>query len=477
MHKNSPISYPLENEKSRFGQIFFLALKWALGFALLLTFIRYLKFISVEGDTVVLVKEVNEMLKSIQHGQWLGWGGQFPLLQKIPVIIFKLCGFSDTWILPGLAWLNLTAFILMLVWSYKKLCKELPRAAAVFLVVLLSGPMLWYAKSSFGEMLAALVTLAFIISCRENSHPMKIFLFSVLAGISKETAFPFILLLGLLGTALHNPAWDRTSWQLLRWKSILAGCVVTICLNIGFNYLRFKSIFNLAYLTCLPYIKMLSWKGQLSFFLGIWFSPNGGVGPFWLTWFFLWLLLGWWVSRKVLFGARPFQERIRFSVPYILTAAVLGGLTLGFSRWVSPLGWDCWGPRFMIPWLPAVGYILVVAYGSRWERFFSQLLKPFWKFLIISAVFVLVTLPQYIILFKPDELNWLCAPDEKFPLPAIIQRGGVYYFQCIHYRLWQKKSMLLNTYSVGHMPLFYALIICAALLWFLYANLKKENEG
>ena len=91
-------------------------------------------------------------------------------------------------------------------------CPSFRLAAVCFLAVLLSGPLLWYATSSFGEMLAALVTTALVAACLRRAGGPVVGLLLVLAGLSKDTALPFLVLLGL-GSSLLNPGWAERGFR------------------------------------------------------------------------------------------------------------------------------------------------------------------------------------------------------------------------------------------------------------------------
>jgi len=166
------------------------------GFSLVVYILHY----SVRGDTVALLKQVDHLIACVAHGQWSGWGGHFPLLQKLPAIAFRLLGWKDDQILEGLVALNLLSFVLMLMCSWRLLCSRSRRVAIFFSAVLCSGPLLWYAHVTFGESFAAFATLAFTVACLQKARGWKIALLLVFAGISKDVATPFLLFLG--GTAL-----------------------------------------------------------------------------------------------------------------------------------------------------------------------------------------------------------------------------------------------------------------------------------
>src|SRR5258708_27026825 len=160
---------------------------------------RYAYELSYENDTVVLLHETDSILAHVSRGEWRDWGGQFPLLQKLPVLLLRSLGWREDAVLRALGVISLVSLALLLLWSWRSLYRH--RLESFFLAVLLSGPLLWYGHSTFGEMLAALMTMGFVIACSEKAPAWKIFLFFVLASGSKDTGFPFLFLLRLAAYA------------------------------------------------------------------------------------------------------------------------------------------------------------------------------------------------------------------------------------------------------------------------------------
>src|SRR5205807_1521654 len=106
-----------------------------------------------------------------------------------------------------------------------------------------------------------------------------------------------------------------------RWK-LLAGCAAAgAAETFLFNYAKFGSILNQAYLN--PILIVHSRLTQASFFLGIWFSPNGGVLFFWPAFFALLVLAGWAAIQGGVHWPRV--------APFAAVLVVLLGLTAGFS--------------------------------------------------------------------------------------------------------------------------------------------------
>ena len=54
--------------------------------------------------------------------------------------------------------------------------------------------------------------------------------------------------------------------------------------------------------------------------------------------------------------------RLRLAKGPIGIVLVLAALTFGLSGWWAPFGWIAWGPRLLLPWIPACLLILLRAY-------------------------------------------------------------------------------------------------------------------
>jgi hypothetical protein len=257
-------------------------LRWAaasvLAATLVVALLEYLRLFNLEGDTFAMVAEVGRMVAAFRAGHPSHWGAQFPLLQQIPATLLKLVGLPDAAVVRWLALLSLAAFagLLSHAWVIRR---ESPQAGRLFAFVLLSGPLLWYARSSFGEMLAAFFTLSFAARCRERSPGPWIVVDGILAGISKETSFPFLFILGCVASFGDAERWKDREFISSRIRIVALAVLVPAAANAAFNQLRFGTVLNVTLMN--PLFRVSSLSDQASFFLGFWLSPNGGILLFW----------------------------------------------------------------------------------------------------------------------------------------------------------------------------------------------------
>ena len=312
----------------------------------------------IEGDTSLLVnKETSAILKCLSEGHLSGCpgSGDFPLLQNVPSLIFSYLGLPGAAVLHALAYLSFLSFvgsILLIYWTLKR--KASVALAISGVLVTITSPLLWYSHSTFGEMAAAFLILAFTAACVMRAPSWVMAALFVLAGSTKEIAFPFLLAIGLLCLLADSTTRERRT----RAAALIAAASLTVGVSVVFNYFRFGTLFNVSYASKLNIVP--TFRLHLSFFMGMWFSPNGGLAFFWPS--FMLLYLG--VSAAVLLGiARnkfiepdfgPGRRSLRSCVPLFTISAILFLLTAGFSRWYTPLGGFAWGPRFMLPWIPAM---------------------------------------------------------------------------------------------------------------------------
>jgi hypothetical protein len=405
-----------------------------------------------------VVAAADWILRGLRGGAWAHGGSRFPLLQTLPTVGLRAAGLrvdQTRWALVGL---NVVAFAALLAIAWRSV-RDLSRPAGIFFVaMLLSGPLAWYATSSFGEMLAALATLAMVVACRYRAGgalPAALF---VLAGLSKDTAFPFLLLLGL-GASTLNPRWSRPGFRAGRVASLAAATAATLCVIAIYNFARFGTVVNAVDSNPQYFVPTL--HDQVSFFLAIWLSPNGGLLLFWPSFGVLLGLAG--------LAALRLRQRRRDLLAAGIAGLILLGLTAGFAKWWSPLGWWAWGPRLMMPWLPALGFLLVAAYAPQLERLLAALTRSaVWSWGLCLAL-AAVTLPQYVVLFRPSMFSSPFASDPVCPTTAYIERAPTYYYHCVNHQLWTKGSVLGQAYQPGSgwESFLLGLACAAALIWLL----------
>jgi hypothetical protein len=344
----------------------------------------------------------------------------------------------------------------------------------LFVAALASGPVLWYGHASFNEMLAAALTLTLVILLLARTGSVWIVATILGTSIAKDTSLPFVVVLAL-GTACYaSPAslpWHRR----LRLPTIAAGAVLAAATVGGFNYLQFRSLLNPTGLNAVYIVPTLGI--QTSFFLGIWLGPNGGVVPFWPT-FAAFMLLGFGAAVAVIRDIRRGRGRALAMIPLITVTVVLGGVTLGLSKWNSPLGWIAWGPRLLLPWLPATAFLLAWSHAQQIEALVGRLMRHAIA-LVVPVALIVASLPQYVNLFRPGLGDSLFAPDAVCPRIAYIEKGADYYYRCTIHMMWTKHSVLLDAYDfhLGGEAFVLAAVCCAAWLWFTVNGLVTERPS
>jgi hypothetical protein len=392
---------------------------------LLILFWKYINAKGIEPDTIAMIRETEEALKCVANQQWANcrMGGQFPLLQKLLSAPLLLVGYNQTEIAKIFVFLNLGVYLSLLKMVWDSILKQTKNRgfAQLTLVLLVCCPLPWYAKTSFSEMLAAFLTFALTYSLVHRRSSAVWVPLLILAGLSKETAFPFLALLSLVAV------WITEKKVTLKFLSTLFLAVLaTFGINGAFNYFRFGSLFNQAYFDTTFLVQNFS--DQLSFFLAIWFSPAGGLVFFWPL-FVLWILVPVWF---LILEKRPLSK----AIPEGGVLVLLFGLTWGFSKWYSPFGWVAWGTRLMMPWIPACIYLLSLAYFPVYLSFFSMMKKKRVLFSTFWAVLLSSTLIQFYALFSSDYKWVFFKADAICPHVPVIQKDPIYYYTCVNHQLW-----------------------------------------
>src|ERR1700687_4684953 len=153
----------------------------------------------VEGDTSPLFDNVEGLLHCVREGRFrtCPTAGMFPPFQLLLVASLRSLGLSRALVELFIPRLSILAFLGVLAITWSTL-KARSRALAVMTpLVLASGLLLHYANRSFSEMTAAFLTLAFAASWLEGKTVVVGFT-AFLAALTKEPAFVFLILLGLV---------------------------------------------------------------------------------------------------------------------------------------------------------------------------------------------------------------------------------------------------------------------------------------
>lgn len=381
-----------------------------------------------------------EALALISDGQAPGRGvGHFPLYQYVTGLMFSFLGAGEKTILDLFCVLNALALMGCLAVTVGVLYGRSPALAAAAVLVLLTGPLLWYACCSFGEMLAAFLILAFTAASVRQTGPLTTAGLLVAAGLTKETALPFLLLIAAVPLLEAHRAGQRRPRG--RLTALACAALLTLALTAGFNYFRFDT----------PYNAFNLQKGflvpqrttQAMFFAAIWLSPNGGLLFFWPSFAAVLVVLTVTLLRT------PRASRPSL-IPLAAVGLLLIGLTLGFSKWYTPFGGPAWGPRLMLPWIPATILLLFYYYAEPLQAALAWLGARPARWRLSVAALAAASLPQAVTLVKPD-LFWCTS---RFPpeLAAAALRDPVgFYYQGMAHVLWPTldNAVLLSCYSAA----------------------------
>ena len=283
--------------------------------------------------------------------------------------------------------------------------------------------------------------------------------FMALAGMSKEPAAPFLLLLGAAASSAREPALsgERPNTLTLarpRFAPLICGAVLAIALNSAFNWIRFGSILNLGYIGPLSVVP--NWSIWANFFTAIWAAPNGGLAVFWPASVLTIAATSVGALRGMtLCEDSSWRTRINHAVPCLAALLLLVSVTAGLACWYSPLGWVAWGPRLILPWvLPSV-LLLLFAYGRELDECFEWLgRRPVLWILLLGAVAV-ASLPQCSVMFNPGMCyDWFHDPEPSpdFRKEPMLVLDPVYFYWWQEYAFWRRKWIFGPAFDAWHSP-------------------------
>jgi len=359
--------------------------------------------------------------------------GDWPLLQHVPDLIATSLGISAH---PDrvriLVLLNIAAVVSSLLLAGLVL-RRIGQEAWFwgFLLVVLSGPLLAYTSISWGEALASGLLVAFVATALLPASPPLIMLSALCASLTKETAYPFILAVGLVGLVLARRRTGMPIRRHLAWGA--AGLALGIVLTSLLNVVRFGSVLNTNYLQ--PELHTPGLGRKLEYAAGLVVAPNGGI-------------LFFWPAATVLLSTAlllPLMPRFRHRVdprPAIIVAVVVIGLLVGLASWWTPFGWSAWGPRLSLPWLSPLILLLLAAYGTELGELAGRLLAARWRLGLVAACIVVFALPHVGYMWRPQAREeFFAATSGPCSTPSTI--GSAQQRACQHEDLWFRRPMLL----------------------------------
>jgi hypothetical protein len=406
----------------------------------------------VMGDSVAVWRGVIVIRQALAEGHAprnpFNVAAHFPLYQYLPALALSCAGASEQTAMALFCALSFLAFVGSMALTIGVLRRRSAAAATAGVLVLVSGPLLWYSRASFGEMLAAFLILAYTAACLRGSGSIVTAVLFVCAAMTKETALPFLLLIAAVPLLVDRRA--GRSWQCRQFAAILVAAVASAGLTAGFNYYRYGVPYNAVNLQDVCLVPRL--QTQVSFFAAIWLSPNGGLLFFWPSFVVALVVLTAAVWRSPRAGGVG-------RIPLVGVAALLVLLTAGFSKWYQPFGWFAWGPRLMLPWVPAATVIILYYYAEEFDVVLARLSARPIRWMFALLVLAAATLPQAVVLVK-SEVFW-----SLFTLPPVEELLAVNdyigsYYAWLGHALWPRpgRVAILACYpaAVRELPTFLA---------------------
>jgi hypothetical protein len=403
----------------------------------------------VGGDTPFVLDGTNAFLNCISAhhynacdytGKLNYWGlmsniGWWPLLQHIPDLITIGLGgdghFARTRVLAYLSVAGVVVTV-ALGWLVLRRTGE-ARWFWGFLFVVLSSPVLAYGNQTAGEMLAMGLLVCLVAATVLRAPPLVVGLAALGACLTKETSYPFVVALGVLGLWL---AQRRTGKPILRHLVFgAAGMAIAITAASLFNIVRFGSVLNKNYLD--EKLRTPGVARTLDYVLAVFFSPSGGL-------YISWAAASLLVSAACLIALVRAPFRSAYTRPALVVIGVVVTLSIGFASWWTPFGWSGYGPRLQLPWVPPLVLIVLVAYGEDLARITRRLLLRPWRLALVWAVALALTLPHIGLLWDFGSLGGYFAQED--PQCQAPWRSGLQtWHRCQHRLLWEHRPMPLYT--------------------------------
>ena len=402
---------------------------------------------AVVGDTEVVIDGSRAVVSCLSRGVFINCNraiatagtvvGPYPAIQYVLAVAARWLGVGDKGVLTGFLALSALGVLSMpLLFCYASWKGGWPEVKHLGLLLILTSPFIWYGSSSFAEPMAAALLLAMVVVMVCRCHPILILATALTAGLTKEFVPPIAAVIAVIGLFMSRPIRDN----IRRSAAVLMGALMAAIFNAAFNIFRFGTPLNTDY--SLPLLRTPPGL-RMNFFTALWVSPNAGILWFWPLAVIL-LCIG------VAFGIKIISRSPIEAVAGISTGGALLAISIGLGAWFAPFGWAAWGPRLLLPYIPALTFLVWVAYRFR----FAELLKVrksrprMVALMSIGAVIAVMSIPQAWSAFNgPEVLNGFFGQNERCPRPLVIQVDADYYYECIQYLTWTKRPFLLRDAS------------------------------
>ncbi|MFY0575926.1 hypothetical protein ACN28S_17560 [Cystobacter fuscus] len=403
-------------------------------------------------------------------GRWAGCteAGKWPLLQYVPALLTRLAGGSTAAAGQVLCYVSLVSFFALLAMTWRTLSARSRPVAVAAVLVLASGLLFHYATRSFGEMAATFAAAAFAAAWVSRRSPWLVAALAFIIGLTKETAFPFIAVLGATCGVVHHAPGQPWRELLRAERGRLLGSAAAVVLSgvlfAAFNLFRFGTPYNARYL------EEAGWGPsvpvQLEQLVALWLAPNAGLLFFWPFLVVLLAALAFTVVRRARRGDGAVSV-----LPLLGVAALVGLLCVLLSRWWAPFGWWAWGSRLVIPWLPAALLVLLYAYAGTAESLLRPLVATPVRAALLALSLMVAAMPHLVSIYRSNELlNALFFDKGPCPGPALPETAELYW-RCLRAEAWTHPSALLHAYRMiptTDMPkraLWYPALLALGCVW------------
>jgi hypothetical protein len=422
---------------------------------------------SLHGDTAGLVHGADGAVHCLARGQLTacdrradgrmsgpgptsfvaGRVGQWPLLQYLVAVPMRAAGVSADLTLRTLVALNALALVGLVALVWVTAGRAAKAWGPVLAVVMVTGPLLWYATAAFGEALACFVAALAVAAVLARRSPWLVGAAVVVGGFTKETTPPFLFVLCAVCVLAVVPERARRRAYFI---AIVVGTVVSVVLSGLFNVFRFGSFMNSTYMQST--YRVSDTRTVARFFGALWVSPNGGLLWFWPA-----------AIAVVLVGAVAGLRRRR-GIPMtgaerVAGLVVLGLLALslaGLAGWFSPFGWIAWGPRLAVPLVPAMVLTAAVASGAAGAAVVQRVLRSAW-FWLVGVLLAVAVLPQVAVVWNARAVSDFFAAGPGCANAHVESRPHTYY-ACVVHKAWHGTPVLVRVVQTLRSPLGFAVM-------------------
>jgi hypothetical protein len=434
-------------------------------YILIVLFVSLKQLPIISGDTIAVLNNAQALGECLNSSIWRNCPNtnQFGAIQTFPAILLIRKGFDSNSLLILFSLINYASLILFLLYILYKFRND-NFVRNVFLITFFYSSIIAYSAYTFAEGLQFVIFALLPIMMYSNQKFLS-FLFALLTSATRETAtiiiLPIILAM-FIRSRNSTQNFDRYSSRSIYFAffGILVGNVVQYALN----FWKFGTWKNLSQLD--PSYITPSFNVFFSNFLGLIFSPNGGV--FFFSFFFVFLLF---ILISKFYNLESSGERSILLLHLLSLLIALSGL----SMWFAPFGWVAWGPRLMIPNIGLIASSLILIYRRQILAYLLIFLSKRYSKFFLSVCVSLSVLPSIGFLINPDILNFVFSTDSFCPEIPIIQNGTEYYYRCLIHLTWKVENsmLLLGFFNLNNTFGLFCIIITFLTSWRLFRQIQN----